>query len=178
MSYQVRPLRTDDLPSVTRIYNAACHARETTEGTRPWSDQRMKEFLLDAGPSFESYTCEDGGTVVGWTAITRLRLREDVKHAAEMSLYVQESVRRRGIGSALANTLLSRASIIDLHCIVGFVFADLPEVVSFSERRCGFSIAGCLSELFSDGEKHRDILLLEKLVEPRKHSRPSRSSIP
>ncbi|XSC42568.1 N-acetyltransferase family protein [Bradyrhizobium sp. RDT10] len=166
MSYQVRPLRKGDLSSVTEIYNAACRARESTQGTRPWSVEEMKEYLFETRPSFESYTCVDKDTVVGWTALTRYRVREDVKHTAEMSLYVQESFRRKGIASALAHTLLNRASILNLHCIFAIVFKDMPHVVSFAERKCGFSVAGCLPEVFSDSGKHYDILVFERVIVP------------
>ncbi|MCK1676473.1 GNAT family N-acetyltransferase [Bradyrhizobium sp. 150] len=164
MSYQVRPLRTGDLLSVTEIYNAACHARESTHGRRPWSVNEMKEFLLESRPSFESYTCIDKGAVVGWTAFTRHHVMEGVQHTAEMSLYVQASSRRKGIGAGLAHILLSRASILHLHCIVAMVFEDMPNVISFAKRKCGFSVAGCLPQVFSDSGKHYDIVLLEKLV--------------
>ncbi|ANT54570.1 GNAT family N-acetyltransferase [Mesorhizobium amorphae] len=165
MSYQVRPLRTGDLPSVTEIYNVACRARESTEGTRPWSINEMREFLFESHPSLESYTCVDKGAVVGWTAFTPFRVKEDADQTAEMSLYVQEAFRRKGIGTALAKTLLNRAAILDLHCIFAIVFKDMPNVISFAERKCGFSVAGCLSELFSDRGKHYDLLVLERPIE-------------
>ncbi|MFG3594565.1 GNAT family N-acetyltransferase [Bradyrhizobium sp. RDI18] len=166
MSYQVRRLRTGDLPSVTEIYNAACHARESTQGTRPWSVKEMQEFLFESHPSFESFTCVDKGAVVGWTALTRYRVREDVKHTAEMSLYVQESFRRKGVGSVLAYTLLNRASLLNLHCIFAMLFKDMPDSISFAERKCGFSVAGCLPEIFSCSGKHYDLLVLERLIVP------------
>ncbi|RUY09953.1 MAG: GNAT family N-acetyltransferase [Mesorhizobium sp.] len=162
MSYQVRPLLIGDLTRVTEIYNAACRARESTQGTRPWSRKEMEEFLLDR-PAFESYTCVNKGAVVGWTALTRFRVREDVRHTAEMSLYVEEPFRRMGIGSLLAHTILNRAGILNLHCIFSLVFKDIPHVATFAEKRCGFSVAGCLQEAFSDNGKHHDILVLEKL---------------
>ncbi|MES0063992.1 GNAT family N-acetyltransferase [Mesorhizobium sp. M0041] len=165
MSYQFHPLRTDDLPSVTKIYNVACRARESTEGTRPWSINEMREFLFEGQPSLESYMCAYKGAVVGWTAFTPFRVKEDANHTAEMSLYVKESFRRKGIGTALAQTLLNRANILDLHCIFAIVFKDMPDVISFAERKCGFSVAGCLPEVFSDGGEHYDLLLLERLVE-------------
>lgn len=166
MSYEVRPLRSGDLPSVTDIYNAACCARESTQGARPWTVTEMKGFLFESLPSFDSYVCVDKGAVVGWTALTRYRVREDVKHTAEMSLYVQESFRRKGIGVALADTVLYRASPLNLRCIFAMLFKDAPEVVSFAERKCGFSVAGCLPELFCYHGKHYDILLLERLFVP------------
>lgn len=167
MSYQVRSLRATDLPSVTEIYNIACHARESTQGTRPWSLKEMNEFLFESTPSFESYACVDNGTVVGWTALTRYRVREDINETAEMSLYVRPVFRRMGIGSALARTLLARASILNLHCIFAIVFRDRPNVVSFAERKCGFSVSGCLPGVFSDGAGHCDLLVFERLFAPR-----------
>lgn len=164
MPYQVFPLRKGDLPSVTDIYNAACRARESTQGPRPWTVNEMEEFLFGSHPSFESYTCVHKEGVVGWAALTRFRVREDIEHTAEMSLYVRESHRRKGIGGGLARTLLSRASMLNLHCIFAIVFRDMPNVVSFAERKCGFSIAGCLPEVFSHSGKHYDLLVCEWLV--------------
>lgn len=164
MSYQVRALQTVDLPSATEIYNAACRARESTQGTRPWSVREMKEFLFDSHPSFESYACVHKEIVVGWTALTRYRVREDVEETAEMSLYVKPEVRKRGIGTALAQTLLARASILNLHCVFAIVFKDMPNVISFAERKCEFSMVGCLPEVFSDSETHYDLLVFERLM--------------
>ncbi|MBH5390639.1 GNAT family N-acetyltransferase [Bradyrhizobium diversitatis] len=166
MSCQVRPLQTADLPTVTEIYNAACQARESTQGTRPWSVNEMKEFLFESRPSFESYAYVDKDAVVGWTALTRYRVRDDVEHTVEMSLFVQESFRRRGVGAALAHTLLNRAIILNLHCIFAMVFKHKADVVSFAERKCGFSVTGCLPEVFSDSGNHYDILVLERHVGP------------
>ncbi|MEI9401961.1 GNAT family N-acetyltransferase [Mesorhizobium argentiipisi] len=165
MLYQVRPLRAGDLPSVTEIHNLACCARESTEGKRPWSIRKMREFLFEAHPSLESYTCVANGVVVGWTAFTPFRVKEDADHTAEMSLYVHQSFRRKGIGTALAQTLLNRAAMLDLHCIFAIVFKDMPGVISFAERKCGFSVAGCLPEVFSDGKKYYDLLVLERPIE-------------
>lgn len=164
MSYQVRALQAVDLPSVTEIYNAACRARESTQGTRPWSVREMKEFLFESRPSFESYVCVHNGGVVGWTALTRYRVREDVEETAEMSLYVRPAFRQKGVGAALAQTLLARASILNLHCIFAIVFKDMPTVISFAQKKCGFSVVGCLPEVFSDSETHYDLLVFERLM--------------
>nr|WP_271611787.1 GNAT family N-acetyltransferase [Bradyrhizobium sp. CCBAU 21362] len=166
MSYEVRRLQASDLPSVTKIYNAACRSRESTQGTRPWNLKEMETFLFESHPSFDAYTCVDNSAVVGWTAFTPYRTREDFRHAAEMSIYVQKSARRRGIGSALAHSILSRASSLDLHCILAMTFKDRPEVAFFLENKCGFSVTGCLPEIFSDDGKHYDILTFERLILP------------
>lgn len=126
----------------------------------------MKYFLFELHPSFLSYTCVINGAAVGWTALTRHHVNDGLKHTAEMSLYVQEPFRRKGIGSALANVLLSRANAANLHCILAMIFKDMPGVVSFAERQCAFSLAGCLPEAFHDLGKNYDILVLQKLVSP------------
>ncbi|MCK1332500.1 GNAT family N-acetyltransferase [Bradyrhizobium sp. CW9] len=166
MQHEVRPLRVGDLPSVTEIYSAACRARESTQGMHPWSVEEMKEFLFGTPPSFESYTCTDNGAVIGWTALTRHHFNEGVKHTAEMSLYVSGAFRRKGVGSALAHAVLSRASALNLHCVLAMVFNDSLEAVSFAQGECGFSIAGCLPEAFPGSGRNCDILVLEKLVVP------------
>ncbi|EHR00848.1 GNAT family N-acetyltransferase [Bradyrhizobium sp. WSM471] len=163
MSYQVRRLRAGDLPSVTEIYNAACRARESTQGMRPWSVKEMEEFITESHLGVEAYTCASNGAVVGWAAFTPYRVREDVRHTAEMSIYVQHSARRKGVGCALVRTLLNRAKILDLHCVLAMTFEDTPDVVSFIEKHA-FSRAGCFPEIFSNGGKYSDILIFEKLI--------------
>ncbi|MGY4509453.1 N-acetyltransferase family protein [Bradyrhizobium sp. USDA 3650] len=167
MSYQVRRFQVGDLPAATQIYNAACQARESTWGTRCWTVKELNQILFELRPLFDSYTCTHEGALVGWAALTRHHAREGLKHTAEMSVYVQEPFRGKGVGAALARTLLSRASILNVRCILGMVFKDMPRVVSFAERKCGFSVVGCLPEIFSQGGRHYDILMLEKLVVPR-----------
>jgi len=164
MRHQIVRLRTQDLRAVTDIYNAACRSKESTQGTRPWSVDEMRTFLFETRPSFESYSCLIDEAVAGWAAFTRYSVKEDVKHTAEMSLYVQEPFRRRGVGTGLANTLLNRARILDLHCIFAIVFKEPSYVASFAERKCDFSVVGCLPEVFSSGGKHYDLLVLEKLM--------------
>ncbi|MGY4327446.1 L-amino acid N-acyltransferase YncA [Bradyrhizobium sp. LB7.2] len=165
MRYEVRRLQTVDLPEVTDIYNAACRDRESTQGRRPWSVTEMSDFLF-ARPSFVAYTSMSSGGVIGWTALTRHHNNEGVRQTAEMSLHVQRQFRRQGVGSALAHAVLSRASTANLHCILAMIFADVPKVISFTERRCGLSVAGCLPGAFPANETNYDILVLQKLVMP------------
>ena len=167
MSYEVRPLCNGDLQSVTEIFNAACQARESTHGMRLWTVEQMGQFLFEARPVFESYACVDKGVVVGWTALTRHHVREGYKHTAEISLYVKPSARRNGMGSALAKTILNRASALELHCILAIVFKDMPDVVSFAAKKFGFVPAACLPEAFPDKDRYFDILILEKIVDAK-----------
>ncbi|NOJ44588.1 GNAT family N-acetyltransferase [Bradyrhizobium australiense] len=166
MRYEVRRLQTGDLPEVTDIYNAACRDRESTQGTRPWSVTEMNEFLFALRPSFVSYACISNGSVIGWTALTRHHVNEGLRQTAEMSLYVQGPFRRKGVGSALAHAVLSRASTANLRCILAMIFADIPNVISFAERKCGFSVAGCLPGAFRDSETNYDVLVLQRLIVP------------
>lgn len=166
MLYEVRRLQTGDLPEVTDIYNAACRDRESTQGRRPWSVTEMNEFLFARRPSFAACTCMSNGSVVGWTALTRHHDNEGLRQTAEMSLYVQGSFRCKGVGSALAHAVLSRASTANLHCILAMIFADIPNVISFAERKCGLSIAGSLPGAFPDNGTNYDILVLQRLIAP------------
>jgi|GEM_PF-500911 len=164
LSHELRLMQIDDLPGVTGIFNAASRARESTHGMRLWGVDEMRKFLFESPPIFESFVAVSDGGVVGWTALTRHHLRDGYKHTAEMSLYVQPSFRRKGIGTALAETILSRASALNLHNILAIVFKDVPYVIASAEKRFGFSIAACFPEAFDDNGKYHDILILEKLV--------------
>lgn len=166
MRYEVRRLQTSDLPEVTDIYNAAYRDRESTQGTRPWSVTEMKDFLFALRPSFVSYTCIRNGSVIGWTTLTRHHVNEGLRHTAELSLYVQGQCRGKGVGSVLAQTVLSRSNTAKLHCILATAFADLPKAISFAERKCGLSVAGCLPGALHHSGTNYDILVLQRLMMP------------
>lgn len=163
MQYEVRRLQTADLPEVTDIYNTACRNRESTQGRRPWSVTEMNEFLFARRPSFVALSND---SVIGWTALTKHHDNEGLRQTAEMSLYVQGAFRRKGVGSALAHAVLSRASTANLHCILAMIFADIPNVISFAERKCGLSVAGRLPGAFPGNGANYDILVLQRLIEP------------
>jgi L-amino acid N-acyltransferase YncA len=164
LSHELRLMQADDLPSMTSIFNAACRSRESTHGMRPWGIDEMSKFLIESPPVFESYVGVNDGAVVGWAALTRHHVRDGYKHTAEMSLYVEPSFRRKGMGTALAEKILSRASALNLHNILAVVFKDVPYVIASAEKRFSFSIAACFPEAFDDNGRYHDILILEKLV--------------
>lgn len=166
MRYEMRRLEVGDLPKVTQIYNAACRARESTQGTRQWSVAEMNNFLFELRPSFLSYKCINKEGVIGWAALTRHHDNDGLKQTAEISLYVQQVFRRKGIGSALASAVLGQASAANLHCILAMVFKDMPATISFAEGKCGFSVAGCLPEAFPRTGKYYDVLILQRLLVP------------
>lgn len=165
MPYKVRRMRSDDLRGVTEIYNSSCIARESTHGTRVWTVKEMEGFLLTPERSFEGFVCVDGERVVGWTALTPYRVSEDVKHTAELSLFVEEQSRRKGIGATLSHTILTRAPSLDLHCVFALLFEDAPAVVSFAKNKCGFSVVGCIPEIFSYRGKNYGISIVERVVD-------------
>ena len=115
-------------------------------------------------PGLHRFHAHDGAVVVGWTALTRHHVREGFKHTAELSLYVKHSSRRKGVGSILAHAVLSRAPTLNLHSVLAVAFKDMPNVVSFAETKCGFSVAACLPDAFPDKETYYDILVFEKLI--------------
>lgn len=153
----IRVAVPDDLPAIVEIYNQAVAMRTATadldpvtvEGRRPWLAEHH-------GGTHPVFVAEDSGTVTGWCSISPYRPgRMALRHTAEISYYVHEDFRRRGIGSRLISHALGRcpslgvrtlfAVLLDINTpSVGILekfgferWGHLPGVADFGEVECG-----------------------------------------
>src|ERR1043165_8031231 len=104
-SMMVRDLRPDDWPEVARIYAEGIGTGNATFETEvpPW------EAWDEAHLHVHRLVAEDGGCVVGWIALAPASRRPCYAGVAEISVYVAESARGRGVGSALLAGLVESA---------------------------------------------------------------------
>jgi L-amino acid N-acyltransferase YncA len=124
---KIRDARESDLPAIIRIYNAAIATRVSTaqlelvtlESRRNW----LKEHSPDRHPFWVS---EMDGKVAGWLTLKSFLPRGAYRDTAEVSVYVDERFRRRGIGRALLGEAISRAAELGISAMVGLILAHNP----------------------------------------------------
>lgn len=100
---QIRLARHQDLSVINRIYNQAVHQRFCTAHLQPvsleWRDRWYAEHNPDQYPVF---VADSGKSVQGWISLGAYRAgRQALAHVAEVSYYVDENERGKGIGTRL-----------------------------------------------------------------------------
>jgi len=119
-------MEPNDWPAVKTIYEQGIATRLATfETSAPtWQD-------WDAGHLVDlRLVAEEAGEVVGWAALSPVSRRACYAGVAEVSIYVAEEARGRGVGAALLGRLLADADEAGFWTIQTSIF---PENVASSD---------------------------------------------
>lgn len=161
-----------DLPAIVAIYNATIASREVTADTEPVSVESRLGWFAEHDPEFrplwvidsaEASQTSQTGQIVGWLSYSNFYGRPAYSGTAELSIYVHENQRGKGIGSYFLTEAIAFAPRISVHTLLGFIFGhNLPSLGLF--ERSGFARWGnlpCVARL--DGIE-RDLVIVGKRV--------------
>jgi len=157
---KIRDARESDLPAIIKIYNAAIITRVSTaplepvtlEGRRNW----LKDHCSDRHPF---WVMEMDGKIAGWLTLKSFLPRCAYRDTAEVSLYVDEKFRRRGIGRALLGEAIARAPELGITAMVGLIFAhNLASLRLFTQL--GFEKWGLLPGVARLDDVERDLTIM------------------
>jgi phosphinothricin acetyltransferase len=143
-----------DILIVQRIYaHYVLHGLGSFEEEPPSVAEHRRRRADVIGRGLPYVVAEVDGTVVGYSYASLYRGRSAYRYAVEDSVYVVESMNRRGIGRALLSTVIARcekgpwrqmiavigdsanAASIGLHASLGFRFVGTLRAVGFKFGR-------------------------------------------
>ena len=103
----------------------------------------------------------DGGRLLGWACLSPVSNRCVYGGVAEVSVYVAQNARGRGIGRALLEALVQRSEEAGIWTLQAGIFPENATSVAIHEK-CGFRIVGVREKLGRLSDRWRDVLLLER----------------
>jgi len=107
----IRKARQEDLPFINEIYNQAVRQLFCTAHLEPVGMVERKLWFLSHKPDLHPvFVAEKEERIVGWASLGPYREdRQALAHVAEVSYYVDELARRKGVGSSLLNHAIQKA---------------------------------------------------------------------
>ena len=103
------------------------------------------------------------GTVAGWLSFREFLPRCAYRGTVEISLYVSDEFRRRGVARQMLQEAIARAPHLKVYSLVGLVFADNePSIALF--RTAGFERWGFLPAVARVHEIPRDLTIFGRHV--------------
>lgn len=102
----------------------------------------------------------DGG-VAGWAALTPVSGRCVYAGVAEVSVYVAEASRGRGVGQALLAALVAESEQAGVWTLQAGIFPENQASIAL-HRSCGFRVIGVHERLGQMNGIWRDVLLMER----------------
>ena len=154
----VEPMTVDDGPAVLDIYGQGIATGIATfETVTPdwhhWNASHRRDCR---------FVARLDGRVVGWSALGRYSTREVYAGVAWESVYVDASVRGRGVGAALLGALIPASEVSGIWTLIAGVQANNSASLALHER-AGFRRVGVQERIGRDAAgTWRDVVLLER----------------
>ncbi len=157
---RVRELVPSDWPAVSRIYAEGIATRNATfeTGVPSWTE-------WDRGHLAEHrFVAVDNAAVVGWIALAPVSSRCCYAGVAEVSAYVAEAARGRGVGTALLERLVAGTEATGIWTLETGVFSENEASLALL-KRSGFREVGVRERIGQLDGVWRDVVFLERRSE-------------
>ena len=161
----IRDAVASDLPAIVEIYNAAVATRVATAQLEPVTVEDRRDWLGEHSPTqypFWVYECEDG-QIGGWLTFKSFLPRCAYRGTAELSVYVGENFRHRGIARRLLEEAITRAPSLEIRALVGLIFAHNTASINLFGQ-VGFTRWGLLPRVAQLEGIERDLTIMGRHV--------------
>ena len=160
MPWTHRQATREDLPSIVDIYNAAIPSRLVTADLDPVSVESRIGWFEQHKPDFRPlWVAEHHGQLAGWLSFSTFYGRPAYNKTAELSVYIGEAFRHRGLGTYLLSQAIAHAPSIGIDRLIGFVFGhNRPSLELFV--KLGFARWGELPGVTLLDGVERDVIIL------------------
>ncbi len=157
---QIRDLRPGDWPEVARIYAEGIATRNATfetevPGWEEWNGAHLGEHR---------FVAEEDGEVLGWIALAPISTRCCYAGVAEISAYVRERARGRGVGATLLEAVVRSTERAGIWTLETGVFPENEPSLALL-KRFGFREVGVRERIGQLDGVWRDVVFLERRSE-------------
>jgi len=161
---KIRDAVEADLSAIIDIYNVAIATRMSTAQLEPVTVESRRRWLSEHSPDRRPFwVTEIDGQIAGWLTIKSFLPRCAYSGTVELSVYVNEKFRRRGVGRALLEETIARAAQLEIIAMVGLIFAhNEPSLKLF--KRLGFERWGLLPRVAQLDGIERDVTIVGRHV--------------
>ncbi len=158
----VRPARLSDLAAITEIYNEAIVTTTATFDTEPKSDAEQLEWFQAHDSRHPILVMELDGVVVGWSSLSKWSDRCAYSDTAELSTYVRNGFRGKGIGRKLKQAIDAEARRLGFHTVLARI-TEGNEVSIHLNEAFGFRHVGVMKEVGYKFGRRLDVHLVQKI---------------
>jgi L-amino acid N-acyltransferase YncA len=160
MTFQYRDATLDDLPAIVAIYNSTVASRQVTADLDPVTVESRLTWFHSHGPNARPlWVVEENGELIAWLSFSDFYGRPAYARTVEVSIYLHEKARGKGLGKLLLREALDKAPSLGVDTVLGFVFGhNEPSMKLFGAF--GFTAWGTLPRVAVLDGVERDLVIL------------------
>ncbi|MFS0749313.1 N-acetyltransferase family protein [Oceanobacillus sp. 1P07AA] len=152
----------EDLPEIVAIYNSTIESRIATADTEPVTvEDRSHWFSEHDSDRRPLLVAELNGEICGWISLESFYGRPAYNHTAEVSIYIDERFRGKGLGKNLLSYIIEKSPAYGIETLLGFIFAHNEPSVKLFEY-FGFEHWAHLPNVAKLDSIKRDLIILGK----------------
>lgn len=157
MEYQIIEMRAEDWPSVEELYRQGIATENATfESESPgWENWSAKHHV------HSRLVARDQQRVLGWAALSPVSARRVYAGVAEVSIYIAEAARGKGLGKALLCALIEHSEQNGIWTLQAGIFPENAASIAL-HKSCGFRLVGRREKIGQLKGLWRDVILLER----------------
>jgi L-amino acid N-acyltransferase len=163
--FSVRPAVRADLPRILDIYNDAVlhttssydYEPRTLSHRSTWFEQHLRnDYAVYVGVT-------NTERVVGWSALNPYHDRIGYRFTAEVSVYVDATMRGKGVGTLLLEPLIPAGRKRGLHALIAAIDSENEASIRLHSS-FGFTKVGCFKEVGYKFGRWLDVVYMELLL--------------
>ena len=153
----IRPVSPDDSAAICGIYNYYIENSSCTFEEKTVQTGEMEDRIRKISGQYPYIVSEDSsGEINAFAYINTWKERSAFRFSAEISVYVKESCRGRGLGLELMESLLIEISKTNIHSIVAGIVLPNDSSIALHEK-FGFRKIGQFDEIGLKFNKWHDV---------------------
>lgn len=157
-----RDAKIEDLAAIVDIYNSTISSRMVTADLEPVSVKDREKWFYDHSPDFRPlWVFEYEGKICVWLSFQSFYGRPAYNATAELSIYVHEDFRGKGLGKVLLQKAIDSCKGLGLKTLLGFIFGhNEPSLKLF--QSFGFKKWAELPKIAELDGIERDLIIMGK----------------
>ncbi|HWZ04698.1 MAG TPA: GNAT family N-acetyltransferase [Mucilaginibacter sp.] len=162
---KLRDAREEDLAAILDIYNDVIINTTAVYSEKPHTLQMRKEWYRErVNNNFPVYVAEANGKIAGFSSFGHFRAWPCYRYTVEVSVYVEQSFRGKGISKILLGALIDRARAMNIHAVIAGISAD-NEISIKLHQSFGFKEVANFKEVGYKFGRWLDLKFLELLID-------------
>ena len=157
---KIRPARVDDAKEIARIYNQGVQDRAATFETAYVTPEERYLWLAARPDRYPVLVAEVKHTLMGWAALNPYSRRHCFDGVAELSIFIERSLRGHGVAQELIKAMQDAAREKGFYKLVGRIIASNQAARKLCEL-AGWREAGIYEKHGRLGNEWHDLVLVE-----------------